>query len=69
VTPSDFIPEDDQSEFEVSVELPTGTSLLAADDVISEVETQLGQLPGVKDVLVTVGDTFGTGAATRAKEQ
>ncbi len=66
MTPSDFLPEDDQSEFEVSIELPTGTSLLAADDVISEVEAQVAQLPGVKDVLVTVGDTRGTGAATRA---
>lgn len=66
LTPSDFLPEDDQSEFEISLEMPTGTSLLAADDVISETETQVAQLPGVKDVLVTVGDTRGTGAATRA---
>ena len=66
ITPSDFIPEDDQSEFEVSVEMPTGTSFLASDDVIQEVELQLGQLPGVKDVLVTVGDARGTGSATRA---
>jgi len=66
LVPADFLPEDDQSEFEVSVELPTGTSLLAADDVIAEVEVQLAKLPGVKDVLVTVGDSRGTGAATRA---
>jgi HAE1 family hydrophobic/amphiphilic exporter-1 len=64
--PSDFLPEDDQSEFEISVELPTGTSFLAADDVILDVETQLKTLPGVKDVLVTVGDSRGTGTATRA---
>lgn len=64
--PGDFLPEDDQSEFEISLELPTGTSLLAADDVIAEVELQIGRLPGVKDVLVTVGDSRGTGAATRA---
>ncbi len=66
LAPSDFMPDDDQSEFEVSVELPTGTSFAAADDVIQEVEILLGQLPGVKDVLVTVGDTRGTGSATRA---
>lgn len=64
--PSDFLPEDDQSEFEISVELPTGTSFLAADDVIQDVETQIKTLPGVKDVLVTVGDSRGTGSATRA---
>ena len=66
LTPSDFLPEDDQSEFEISLEMPTGTSLLAADDVIRETESQVAQLPGVKDVLVTVGDTRGTGSATRA---
>jgi HAE1 family hydrophobic/amphiphilic exporter-1 len=66
LTPSDFLPEDDQSEFEISLEMPTGTSLLAADGVISETESQVAQLPGVKDVLVTVGDTRGTGSATRA---
>jgi HAE1 family hydrophobic/amphiphilic exporter-1 len=64
--PSDFMPEDDQSEFEVSIELPTGTSFAAADTVIAEAEQKLARLPGVKDVLVTVGDARGTGSATRA---
>ena len=64
--PSDLIPEDDQSEFEISVELPTGTSFAAADSLVAEVESQVARLPGVKDVLVTVGDSRGTGAATRA---
>ena len=66
VTPSDFLPEDDQSEFEISIELPTGTSFLAGDVVIQELEVQLAQLPGVKDVLVAVGDAGGTSAASRA---
>jgi HAE1 family hydrophobic/amphiphilic exporter-1 len=66
VAPSDLIPEDDQSEFEISVELPTGTSFAAADEVISEVEAQVQQLPAVKDVLSSVGDARGTGSATRA---
>jgi HAE1 family hydrophobic/amphiphilic exporter-1 len=64
--PSDFMPEDDQSEFEVSIELPTGTSFAAADAVITDAEAKLVALPGVKDVLVTVGDSRGTGSATRA---
>ncbi len=66
LTPSDFLPEDDQSEFEITIELPTGTSMAAADDVLSELEAQVSQLPTVRDVLVTLGDTRGTGAATRA---
>ena len=64
--PSDFMPEDDQSEFEVSIELPTGTSFTAADAVIADAETKLAALAGVKDVLVTVGDSRGTGSSTRA---
>jgi HAE1 family hydrophobic/amphiphilic exporter-1 len=63
---ADFMPEDDQSEFEVSVELPTGTSFAAANAVIAEQEAHIARLPGVKDVLVTVGDARGTGSSTRA---
>ncbi|HEY1100808.1 MAG TPA: efflux RND transporter permease subunit, partial [Myxococcota bacterium] len=66
ITPSDFLPEDDQSEFEISIELPTGTSFAAGDDVIHELESQLAELPGVKDVLVSVGDAGGTSASSRA---
>jgi HAE1 family hydrophobic/amphiphilic exporter-1 len=66
LAPSDFMPEDDQSEFEVSVELPTGTSFTAADDVMQELELQLQHMPGVKDVLATIGDARGAGSATRA---
>ncbi len=64
--PSDFMPEDDQSEFEVSIELPTGTSFAAADAAVAEAEAKLAALPGVRDVLVSVGDARGTGSATRA---
>jgi hydrophobic/amphiphilic exporter-1 (mainly G- bacteria), HAE1 family len=63
---SDLIPEDDQSEFEISIEMPTGTSFAATDDLIQEIEPQVQQLPAVKDVLVTIGDARGTGNATRA---
>jgi hydrophobic/amphiphilic exporter-1 (mainly G- bacteria), HAE1 family len=62
----DFIPEDDQSEFEISLEFPTGTSFAAADDAMREIEPQLARLPAVKDVLVSVGDSRGSGAATRS---
>jgi hydrophobic/amphiphilic exporter-1 (mainly G- bacteria), HAE1 family len=66
LSPSDLIPEDDQSEFEVSIELPTGTSFAAADGVIQEIEAHVQRLPHVRDVLVSVGDARGTGSATRA---
>ncbi|HEY0839701.1 MAG TPA: efflux RND transporter permease subunit, partial [Vulgatibacter sp.] len=64
---TDFIPEDDQSEFEISMELAPGTSFEAADSVLAEIEPQVAALPGVKDVLASVGDTRGgSGSATRA---
>ncbi|WP_373044887.1 efflux RND transporter permease subunit [Vulgatibacter sp.] len=63
----DFVPEDDQSEFEVSVELPTGTSFDAANAILAAIEPQIAEVPGVKDVLASIGDTRGgSGVATRA---
>ncbi|MGI5861909.1 MAG: efflux RND transporter permease subunit [Myxococcales bacterium] len=63
----DFLPEDDQSEFECTGELPTGTSFAAGDALLREIEPQIAALPGVRDVLATVGDTRGSsGVATRA---
>ncbi|AKU90282.1 efflux RND transporter permease subunit [Vulgatibacter incomptus] len=63
----DFLPEDDQSEFEITMELAPGTSFTAADSLLKEIEPQVAALPGVKDVLSSVGDTRGgSGSATRA---
>lgn len=63
----DFVPEDDQSEFEISVDLPTGTSFAAAERTLAEIEPQVAALPGVRDVLASIGDTRGgSGVATRA---
>jgi HAE1 family hydrophobic/amphiphilic exporter-1 len=61
----DFMPEDDQSEFEISVDHPTGTSPAAADATMREIEAQVAKLPGVHDVLMTLGDNRGSGVATR----
>ena len=50
-----FLPVDDQSEFEVSVRLPPGSSLQGTDRVLGNVQQQLSQLPGVEHLLLTVG--------------
>ena len=63
----DFMPEDDQSEFEVSIEHATGTSFEAADAVMKELEAELGKLPAVRDVLMTLGDSRGSGTTTRGQ--
>jgi hydrophobic/amphiphilic exporter-1 (mainly G- bacteria), HAE1 family len=51
----DFLPVDDQSEFEVVVRMPIGSSLAGSDAAMRDLEAELRQLPGVRDMLTTVG--------------
>ncbi|MBS0208636.1 MAG: efflux RND transporter permease subunit [Planctomycetes bacterium] len=55
----DFVPRDDQSEFEVAVRLPEGYTLARADRVLGEIEQRLRQLRGVTHTFLVVGDTTG----------
>ncbi len=50
-----FLPEDDQSEFEVTVRTPPGSSLQGTDQLMSVLEQDLKTLPGVRDLLTTIG--------------
>ena len=50
-----FLPTDDQSEFEVSVKLNPGASLEGTEKVLQSVEAELRTLPGVRNLLTTVG--------------
>jgi HAE1 family hydrophobic/amphiphilic exporter-1 len=59
VVGKDFVPKDDQSEFEVAVTLPEGYSLDRADAVFNEIEGRLRGLRGVTATFITVGDTTG----------
>jgi HAE1 family hydrophobic/amphiphilic exporter-1 len=59
VVGKDFVPKDDQSEFEVAVTLPEGYSLARADAVFNEIEGRLRRLRGVTHTFVTIGDTTG----------
>jgi HAE1 family hydrophobic/amphiphilic exporter-1 len=51
----DFLPIEDQSEFEVSVRMPVGSSLEGTTQVLAEIEKDLARLPGVRDLLSTIG--------------
>jgi len=51
-----FLPNDDQSEFEVGLRAPEGTSLEATEIVANRIATHVRQLPEVAYTLVTVGD-------------
>ena len=50
-----FLPIDDQSQFEVSIRTPEGTSLGATAQVFERVATEIRKIPGVTDTLSTVG--------------
>ncbi len=50
-----FLPTDDQSEFEVTVKLQPGASLDGTDQVLRSVEKELAALPGIRNLLTTVG--------------
>jgi len=50
-----FLPVDDQSQFEVSVRAPEGYSLSATSALMENIATEIRKLDGVTDTLVTVG--------------
>jgi len=50
-----FLPQDDQSEFEVTVRLPPGSSLEGSAQVMTELENRLKTLPGIRNLTTTLG--------------
>jgi HAE1 family hydrophobic/amphiphilic exporter-1 len=55
----DFLPKDDQSEFEIAITTPAGWSRQQVDQTFREIEKQLSTWPEVTNVLTTIGDTTG----------
>ncbi|MCC6580032.1 MAG: efflux RND transporter permease subunit [Phycisphaeraceae bacterium] len=54
-----FLPKDDQSEFEIAVTTPPGWSLQRTSNVFARMEDQLRRWPEVVHVMTTIGDTTG----------
>jgi HAE1 family hydrophobic/amphiphilic exporter-1 len=50
-----FLPVDDQSEFEITLRTPEGSSLSYTSDIVESIATAVRQLPGVTHTLTTVG--------------
>jgi hydrophobic/amphiphilic exporter-1 (mainly G- bacteria), HAE1 family len=50
-----FLPVDDQSQFEVSVRAPEGYSLPATSQLLERIATDIRKMPGVSDTLITIG--------------
>jgi len=55
----EFVPRDDQSEFEVVATLPEGWSLERVERLMVDLESRLRKLPGVRFTFLQVGDTGG----------
>jgi HAE1 family hydrophobic/amphiphilic exporter-1 len=55
----DFLPRDDQSEFEITIQTPEGYTLERSTQAIRELARRVGALRGVQHTLVTIGDTTG----------
>ena len=53
-----FIPNSDQSEFEVTVRAPAGSSIEGTDQVMRQVEADIRKLPGIRNMLTTIGSDF-----------
>ena len=59
IVQTEYIPTNvDESEFEMSVTAPEGTSLAAMQDVLSKVYAELKNLPGVEHVVTLVGTGY-----------
>ncbi|HEV7733416.1 MAG TPA: efflux RND transporter permease subunit [Candidatus Binatia bacterium] len=54
-----FLPQDDQSELEISIRAPGGFTLGESGRVLAEIEERVRKLPGVVNVLTTLGDQTG----------
>jgi HAE1 family hydrophobic/amphiphilic exporter-1 len=50
-----FLPVDDQAQFEINVRLPEGSTLSTASAVSERMAADVRKMPGVTDTLVTIG--------------
>src|SRR5688500_8327037 len=50
-----FLPVDDQSQFEINVRAPEGSTLPATSALAERIATDVRGLPGVTDTLTTIG--------------
>jgi HAE1 family hydrophobic/amphiphilic exporter-1 len=51
-----FLPQDDESQFEVQVRAPEGASLESTDTISTSIAARIRQVPGVERTLLTIGD-------------
>ena len=55
VVGKNFLPVDDQSQFEISVRAPEGSTLASTSNIIEKVADEVRKMPEVSDTLTTLG--------------
>lgn len=63
VVPTGFLPSEDQGAFFVEIRLPDGSSYNRTDTIVRQVETLLGGIEGVANVITVTGYSFLDGLA------
>jgi hydrophobe/amphiphile efflux-1 (HAE1) family protein len=63
LTPTGFLPEEDQGAFFISVQLPDGASVARTSEVAKQVEDLLKQMPAIEHTLSIIGFSLLDGAS------
>ena len=58
ITPTSFLPEEDQGAFFVQVQLPEGVSVARTSEAVAQVEGILKSMPQVRDTVSIIGYSF-----------
>ena len=64
---ANFMPPEDSSEFAINIRTPPGYSLDHTDAVVRDMEVRVRQIPEVRHLFTTVGDTTGADNVTVAQ--
>jgi hydrophobe/amphiphile efflux-1 (HAE1) family protein len=62
ITPTSFLPEEDQGAFFLNVQLPDGASVARTSETVRQVEQVLKSMPQVQDVFAVIGFSLLDGA-------
>ncbi|HLY67325.1 MAG TPA: efflux RND transporter permease subunit, partial [Chloroflexota bacterium] len=63
VVGTEFVPQEDDNQFNVNIQMPVGTALAATDVVTKQVEAELAKMPEVNSIYANVGGGgFGGGS-------
>jgi hydrophobe/amphiphile efflux-1 (HAE1) family protein len=62
ITPTSFLPEEDQGAFFLNIQLPEGASVARTSETVRQAEAMLSKMPQVQDVFAVVGFSLLDGA-------